>query len=337
MPDALSKTIPIWCTVLNRLLFPDLPQCHELYTPPQVVSRSEQAQITALLPMFLASLESLDLSVEALKSQMSKPLRPIWVTPDSDLTQTVKVFKDFHPIICCTVSRRIAGGEASAGGYIQGAGDDTENWAHGLTPSIFWANGAALLSTPEVDLPDLIEALVRQSASTGSFGDQKCLKPIGTSCLFIGTLNGVAEIDSAACVVSLLPKVTHESTWHTSATRMDVGLGSHKLGSRNLRLALPSIVAFVRKHLISTKEKQHGRRVILACENGKDLSIGVGLTLLCLGLTNNDSTFDCSTDKRNIDKTFIRRRLGWISTSIPDANPSRTTLQSVNSFLMERP
>jgi tRNA A64-2'-O-ribosylphosphate transferase len=62
------------------------------------------------------------------------------------------IFEDYHPVICCTVSRRVAGGELSEGGYIQGAGDDTENWAHGLSPPVFWANREVLLSTPEAEL-----------------------------------------------------------------------------------------------------------------------------------------------------------------------------------------
>ena len=37
-----------------------------------------------------------------------------------------------------------------------------------------------------------------------------------------------------------------------------------------------------------------------------------------------------------IDKSFIRRRLAWITTAIPEANPSRSTLQAVNSFLIRR-
>src|SRR6266487_750297 len=138
MPDALSKTIPIWCSVLNRLLFPIETQFHQTYTPPQVVSQSEHAQIDALLPSFLRALQALNIPIETLRSHISKPLRPIWVTPESDLAKTSGIFEDFHPIICCTVSRRVSGGEISEGGYIQGAGDDTENWAHGLTPSIFW-------------------------------------------------------------------------------------------------------------------------------------------------------------------------------------------------------
>jgi tRNA A64-2'-O-ribosylphosphate transferase len=45
MPDALSKTIPMWCCVLNRALFGEGEKKHELFTPPQAVSESEHAQM----------------------------------------------------------------------------------------------------------------------------------------------------------------------------------------------------------------------------------------------------------------------------------------------------
>lgn len=38
-----------------------------------------------------------------------------------------------------------------------------------------------------------------------------------------------------------------------------------------------------------------------------------------------------------MDKAFIRRRLAWITTVKADANPSRSTLQAVNAFLMKKP
>ena len=37
-----------------------------------------------------------------------------------------------------------------------------------------------------------------------------------------------------------------------------------------------------------------------------------------------------------IGKSLVRRRLATITTAKPDANPSRSTLQSVHSFLMPR-
>jgi tRNA A64-2'-O-ribosylphosphate transferase len=278
------------------------------------------------------SLQGLNLVVDRFKSEISKPLRPIWITPSSPLLPTDTVFEEFHPIICCTVSRRVAGGELSEGGYIQGAGDDTENWAHGLTPSLFWANRAALLSAQEADLPHIIEELVRQPAGSNTIGSITCLKP--TSCLFVGALSTIREVDNATCVVSLLPKVTDQSTWHSSITRLDVGLGPHKIGSRNLRTALPVIVTFVKKHLIVAQQKPFESRIVLACGNGEDLSIGAALALLCLFFAE-DGNISESIDREKINKTFIRRRLAWISTSLPKANPSRSTLQSVNSFLMD--
>ena len=45
MPDALSKTIPIWCAVINQLLFNQDSQSIRVHTPESVISRSEHSQI----------------------------------------------------------------------------------------------------------------------------------------------------------------------------------------------------------------------------------------------------------------------------------------------------
>jgi hypothetical protein len=44
MPDALSKTVPIWCAVWNSVLFPEAGP-HGVHTPPKVVGESEREQI----------------------------------------------------------------------------------------------------------------------------------------------------------------------------------------------------------------------------------------------------------------------------------------------------
>ncbi|KAL2068301.1 hypothetical protein VTL71DRAFT_16399 [Oculimacula yallundae] len=336
MPDALSKTIPIWCSVLNRVLFPDDPDTHNLYTPPQVVSESEHAQISGLLPSFAEALRSLKLSLDELRLHIQKPLRPMWVIPESSLEPTSTVFEKFHPIICCTVSRRVAGGELSEGGYIQGAGDDTENWAHGLTPIVFWNNMETLLSADEHEMPEVIEALVEKAKSTGLGG--QLIRPVKpTSVLFVAPTNSLDSIhaETEACIINLLPKITDKSTWQTSPTQIDVGLGPHKLGSRNLRTSLPFIVEFV-KQTLARVEKQAGLNIIVSCESGKDLSIGTALALSCLLFYDDGLLLDNASKAARIDKDFIRSRLGWFSNSMPDANPSRATLQSVNSFLMDR-
>lgn len=51
MPDALSKTIPIWCAVMNRAIAKKFPSGippewdTRLFTPPASVSRQEHHQI----------------------------------------------------------------------------------------------------------------------------------------------------------------------------------------------------------------------------------------------------------------------------------------------------
>lgn len=54
MPDALAKTVPIWCVVLNRLLFENNKAGYELYVPRGVVGPSERIQIIAMLGSFVA-------------------------------------------------------------------------------------------------------------------------------------------------------------------------------------------------------------------------------------------------------------------------------------------
>jgi tRNA A64-2'-O-ribosylphosphate transferase len=51
MPDALSKTVPIWCCVVNRVVFGE----GRLYTPPTVVGASEHAQMEGKIEGFLRS------------------------------------------------------------------------------------------------------------------------------------------------------------------------------------------------------------------------------------------------------------------------------------------
>ena len=57
MSDALSKTIPIWCAVINRLLFREMPASHKLLAPKEVLGASEHAQIEALLDGFVDNVE----------------------------------------------------------------------------------------------------------------------------------------------------------------------------------------------------------------------------------------------------------------------------------------
>ncbi|KAI1761305.1 initiator tRNA phosphoribosyl transferase [Hypoxylon sp. FL1150] len=336
MPDALSKTVPIWCCVLNRILFPNTTAAHELFTPPNAVSRSEHAQIEARIPEHVASLKALGIDVHALRQLLKKPIRPVWITQESQLVPTDEVFEDFHPVICCTSSRRVLGGEMSEGGYIQGAGDDTENWALGLTPPVFWRQADVLLSTPEPDLSDLVRKLVADHAAEVDVSSPKQVAP----CLFVGSLPPTDQATPATCTVAIYSKTTDPSEWVKSPSLMEVGVGKHKVASRNLRTALPSISDFARQFLERPADLEESgagssepRRIAVACETGKDISVGVALALLCQ-FFDDEGNFCPRALSSGYNKSDIRVKLSHIMTQFPEANPSRTTLQSVNSFLM---
>ena len=54
MSDALSKTVPIWCAVMNRLLFPQLVDHHGLITSREAVPEEEHEEIVKKLDGFVA-------------------------------------------------------------------------------------------------------------------------------------------------------------------------------------------------------------------------------------------------------------------------------------------
>lgn len=403
MPDSLSKTVPVWCCVLNRALFPELKESHGLYVPPNVVSDSEKSQMLSRVPGFVDSLRQLNLDLAGLRAQISKPVRPTWVTQETELSHHYhdsdgggggQIFESFRPVICCTSSRRITDGEMSGhSDYVQGAGDDTENWALGLTPLVFWEHAEQLLSTPEADLPGLIGSLVASASSStqqqsrlttttnnGTDPDAHALPPSVTQLtpfLHVSPLplppalpgRDPGGSPQSWCTITILSAPTPPETWAQSPNHMEVGLGArHKAASRALRTALPRICEFAHRFLLLLQPPQsqsqsqpqpHLPRILIADESGgRDLAAGVALALLCWCFSDDDgrrvrgggggggdpdpdpeqqpSSSPSRVERQPVfTKDLVRARLGRIMTAMPEANPNRATLQSVNSFLMD--
>ncbi|OIW29601.1 initiator tRNA phosphoribosyl transferase [Coniochaeta ligniaria NRRL 30616] len=339
MPDALSKTLPVWCCVVNRVLWPERGEWHGLFVPPAAVGESERSQIEERISGFVESFLGLGVDLSGIRGRLSKPLRPIWRTQDDGLPEweegDVELGDgEFYPVVCCTSSRRVVGAEMSEGGYIQGAGDDTENWAHGLTAEIWWRYADELLATAEGDLPGFIEELVAKASEEAGGGSS--VRRL-TDVLYVSALP-VDEQSPTTCVVKLVPETTEKETWIKSKTEMHIGIGKSKTAGRNLRHALPTICEFVKEFLdanMTGSEEEPRLQVVVACETGKDLAVGVALGLDCWCFDDSGRLRSKGEDVGSFTKTAIRVRLGRIMTAMPEANPSRTTLQSVNSFLMD--
>ncbi|KAL9613289.1 MAG: hypothetical protein Q9167_002156 [Letrouitia subvulpina] len=345
-PDALSKTVPIWCTVFNNLLFADKKEARpRLFTADNFVGASEHSRIEERLDLFTQEAMNLRLDLPRLRSQLKKPLRPFWVTPDSLLPEIHSTAIDYHPVICCTVSHRVLGAEGSENGYIQGAGDDSEGWSHGLTPSVFWKNRLQLLSTLEEDLPGLISKLVKQEEIRSGLmvsDNAVLIKP--TSSTYIGSLSAVSKYRSFDAIVICSEIASHEISRDTSTALNEatpilrLKCPGGKLGSRALRRQLHLLMPFLGVHF----NNHQTPRILFSCPTGHDLAIGTALVAFCL-LYNDDGQVDESRWTRGqetsgsvVDKQLIRQRLVWITTANPSAKLSRSTLQAVSSFLMQR-
>ena len=186
----------------------------------------------------------------------------------------------YNTVICCTASRRVIGAEASENGYIQGAGDDSEGWSHGLTPTEFWKHKDQLLNTTEEDMPALIQYLIRICPD---IGDNDAVR-LGSSSLYIGTIRNTSSpelydgIIVCGNVSPSKPDSNPEDARRHGARILHFLCGDGKLGSRALRSQLPLLLPFVKSLPIGDKPP----KILLACSTGKDLSIGVALTVLCL-------------------------------------------------------
>jgi tRNA A64-2'-O-ribosylphosphate transferase len=381
MPDAFSKTVPIWVAVMNRVLFPDVSENHTLQRPPEPYELidSEVSQIEGRLEGFVKALKSLDLNFQKLRQEIGKPMKVLWRVNDSTRfngalghdSRSESAGGNQHSVILCSASRRVLGAEMSEGTYIQGAGDDSEGWSRGLTPALFWQHKEDLFNTPESELERLIRMLIVDARK-----DDKAIAAVRIAPTF-NLYTAKAAVDDSSILGQAEQKTktssgkaqrkgvsgqetetkfdfviscnkTDAST--PAGPRLDIACRTGKLGSRDLREKLALVRDFVQVQL----KRDPAASILVTCETGKDLCVGVALMLLCLFYDDGGNVMlnpdlhiwskvspngkhDTFPVIETMDKSFIRRRLAWIVSSNSDASPSRTTLQSVNAFLIERP
>lgn len=179
-PDALTRTVPIWCaavTLLARLIHCNCttsccPRCIDkaLHFPP-TVPPTERSRIAALLPQWISAWSTASPRVRDILASQSLPIRPLWLTPARPLWTDGLPSADtlgFVPVVCVSVSvpllpnqRKDRPGRSRqcvvAGvrfaprpmsyPYVQGAGDDEEFWSCGLTPTVFWNERDRILAS----------------------------------------------------------------------------------------------------------------------------------------------------------------------------------------------
>lgn len=215
--------------------------------------------------------QSLKLDLDGLRQQIGKPIQVAWANRSYFHPSDLQKSNDYRLLVLCSASRRVHGAEMSEGGYIQGAGDDSEGWAYGLTPPVFWANRDILKSTPEDDLPELIKRLVGEHQMLEVARDATLVAP--TSNLFISSTGAVNAAEKYDLVIDCNGSAVEGET-----KRLGLGCDTGKLGSRDLRKSLDKVRDFVSARLA----KDSSLSILVTCETGKDLSAGTLLSIICL-------------------------------------------------------
>ncbi|KAJ6491677.1 initiator tRNA phosphoribosyl transferase [Mycena vitilis] len=334
LPDALAKTVPIWCAVVNRAVARRFPQKQEakegwddaLYTPPGAVSAQEHAQIASRVDGWAGALAASSYALP----DLPRPLRPVWLTPASGGLPVPP--PGYIPIICVSASQVADGGTRRAGGfaYIQGSGDDHELWGGGLTPELFWTHRETLLGASRGELPALVASLVA-AQTPGRGTDARAPTPIAR---VRGRLLVCASSDLQE---NWAPDTAYIIVGGTLALAIPDGVpalcidawAGKKGQLQFLQDVLPRATAFARTQL------EAGRRVCAACETGADMSVGIALAVLQLFFDDDGELVVLyETQTVTASKESIRTRLEWIIASRPTANPSRTTCKRANEFLL---
>ncbi|KAK9477753.1 tRNA A64-2'-O-ribosylphosphate transferase [Lipomyces japonicus] len=329
MPDALSKTVPIWCAVINRAVFSDTALETKLHTSPIAVSASEHSQIKAKINFWTEQFINSGVNIKQLKTQLCKPLRPIWITPDSSLPLSPPEFEEFYAIVLCTASRMVLDGTERRQGftYVQGAADDHEEWASILTPSLFWDNRQILLNSSDDEIEKLILSNQLVVAGNNLQKSELDLSQI-TNNLTIGK-----HTDLSYVAYAKYDTIIDLSTAHTSLSAEELAkrkifklaIPSGKKGSKQFRNDLELIQNFYKQAQPS--------ELLIVCDTGNDFSVGAALAINVLHFTGSGELKDSQHEVQRIDKEFIRKRLTQIILH-RKVNPSRATLQAVNAFLM---
>lgn len=281
MPDALSKTVPIWCFVMNAASYQrhGLPASTPMQLPPHIVSPSESSQIEARTDRWVQALLSSDLPVPRLE----KPLRPLYVTRSHQDKEAQHMGKTdalaYYPVVLISASQMVptpgleplhSTTRASSLNlprdtevlrrqsrfiYVQGSGDDEEMWSFKLTPALFWepahlrailgagGGGEALETVLQRTVKESKQGSVTQNVS----GDVE----LGDFNLFLGTRQRNHSFSSGERLrYRLIVQADGEGTIADGKDRekpeqcqvLQLGISPGKRGLAAFRGAIPTVV-----------------------------------------------------------------------------------------------
>ncbi|KAJ3274997.1 hypothetical protein HDV01_001503 [Terramyces sp. JEL0728] len=346
-PDSLSKTIPIWCAVINSAvstLSENRDWDAKLHTSRAAVSESEASQIEERIPKFVSKLLSSSINLTKLKDTIRKPLRPIWIHPstlmfsadDTSLFWSPEEFDSlpFYPIICLSASISCAQDSKEDGAplfpvrnsfsYIQGAADDSEMWAPGITYQHFWEIAKKVTentsSTRIEEIFNRVKSHIFTSPGTNDYNW------IGDTGIAIGNRAAAAPPKCWDEFDFIINCGAPEYEYEAEANYLYLDIPEGKKGQNQLFNCI--------KPLLSKLETMENfpSRLLVHCMQGKDRSVGVALSILIQFNSRLSAEFEflkCPTKESILNGLLI------IQSYRHAAAPTRATMKKINLYFIE--
>ena len=289
----------------------------QLYTPHSLVDPKERETISALLDQHVDDLYQSKAIVNPkhLLECLTKPIRPSWITnggtewlePSLDdntrgnylwLVCANPSTYDFSPIgKIQTVWIDDEQAENAEGYYhVSGAADDHESWARHLTPAFFWKHEAELmdpaLSDDQVD--QLVDTIVSNAKALSNWNQEDpnyhhhedYMDQIGNLSLWIGSRRAGRppecwdHFDAILNVTDQeyegMTETANFSAVNSARFYLQLPVAEGKRDRTELERWMPVGLLFLIQHL------QHGKRILVHCNQGKDRSVAMVLAFVIL-------------------------------------------------------
>lgn len=367
-PDSMRATIPLWCAVINTLLSlspPDQFSAPDWLMPASLVSSIRSTVISRIVDSLSTDVKSF---IREQLKDVTRPLRPVWIHPDEDgvldwkgenaeevlehiAASNDENALDYTPVLLlsCSGSKKARHVSEQSWEYIQGAADDEEHWACGLSWDLFWANHDAILcSDDHAVVSNAVEALVneRDHASAGAVG-LRCTA-INETGLHVGSMGCVGSYGGSHggshggwdCVIKVLSPIdeTHAHTclssdlpgftFYASCAKYDKTPWVSEIFPR---------VMEIYQNVGSSKSPASGPpRILIACQKereGEGMTIALALMLAFHRCDARSSTFD-GAFAATASKNDIRLMVTRLQSSIPDSpwHPHKHILKQVQIY-----
>eukprot|EP01060_Flectonema_neradi_P029402 TRINITY_DN4061_c0_g1_i1.p1 TRINITY_DN4061_c0_g1~~TRINITY_DN4061_c0_g1_i1.p1 ORF type:complete len:458 (+),score=70.81 TRINITY_DN4061_c0_g1_i1:45-1418(+) len=331
-PDALTRTIPIWAAVINRIK--SLKEGPLQPTEVSNFSHSERSQVDAKIDRFVK--EGLQSGVVWEEVVLTKPIEVRFIShqTNSPISVFCSANPDAHTIFCISVSSPSPDYRPSFS-YIQGAGDDHQTWSRGLEPAGFWEHKDQLLQLDNLSCVDLAEQIASQHAVNRSAFTNDTATPtilVGDYTIKIsssteGGVPGIEFLSQRPCEGPERENVLFDGNIESqNSDHLKCVVRSDS--KKDFEKSAPFIISFANEWF-----KEH-KELTISCETGSDVSVAASV-LIIAALSSSGWELDFEPPSE-VSKQRLRAILSRLTTYAPRSSPSRNLMKQLNRFFLSK-